>query len=397
MEMWTEKYRPKSIKDIVGQKKAIDETVSWLSSWRSGSGALLFHGPPGCGKTALAEAIAAERGWMLMRLNASDRRSVADIDRILESVKTESLFHSGKIVLIDEVDGISGGERGAVPAIIRLIKSSRFPVILVANDPWKQRLAPLRQYAKMVKFNKIMTPSIEKKLREICTAEGITVQGNVLKNLARWSQGDMRSAINDLQTVCQGRKEISDRDLEALGFRERKNNVFNLLPTILRSGNINAARKAISDMDKDADEILLWIENNIHLVVKNPENLSKSFELLSNADILRNRVSTQQNWRFKALMSDLMACISLFKDDAHYGFVPYQAPMRISMLGRTKKKRAETDALCEKIGLYTHTSKRRVKWDYLRYLKIIARKKVFSESKEALHLSREELKVLKNA
>jgi replication factor C large subunit len=389
-----DRYRPGSIREIAGQNKPIEEASIWLSQWKPGSGALFFHGPPGCGKTLLAELMAQERGLDLLRMNASDKRTADEVERALgEASRTGSLFGSGRLILIDEVDGITGGDRGAVPSIISVIKSSRFPIIIIANNPWIPKLMPLRSYTKMVKFNKVMSPSIEKRLKEVCSGEGISYKDSVLKNLARFSQGDMRSALSDLQVVSHGRKDISDKDLDVLGFRERESNIFSVLPTILRSGNIKTSRKIIYDLDKDPDEVFLWIENNLHLVVKDPGNLAKSFDLLSKADILRRRVSTQQNWRFKGLMVDLMASVSVFKDEVSPGFVPYQPPKRIAMLGKTRRQRAEISALCERLGDFVHASDRIVKRDYLPYFRMIARKKGFSDS--GLELSEDEAKLIK--
>lgn len=376
MKMWIEKHKPERVSEIAGQAKAVDEALKWLSSWKPGSKALFLYGPPGTGKTLLAETLAKERGWMLVRVNASDRRSAEEIERVLgEASKSESLFHAGKLILIDEVDGITGGERGAVQAIIRVIKESRFPVILIANDPWKPKLLQLRSYTNMVRFHKVPAPSIEKRLREICGKEGISCEGNVLKTLARFSQGDMRSAIYDLQLVAEGRESISEKDLESVGFRDRESAIFNVLPTILRSGNINAARKAIREIDKDPDEVFLWIENNLPLVVRDREKLAKAFDLLSRADIIRSRVSTQQNWRFRLIMTDLMACVSLFRDERSPGFVPFQPPQRIAILGRSKAARAEREAMVAELAERTHCSKRIAKREYLPYLRIIAKGK----------------------
>jgi replication factor C large subunit len=390
-----EKYRPDSIKGMVGQNKPIEEASVWLSQWKPGSGALFFHGPPGCGKTLLAELLAQERGLDLLRMNASDKRTAEEVEKALgEASRSHSLFGSGRLILIDEVDGITGGDRGAVPSIVSVIKSTRFPIIIIANNPWIPKLMPLRSYTKMVKFNKVMSPSIEKGLKEVCSSEGIGYKDNVLKNLARFSQGDMRSALSDLQVVAHGKKDISDKDLDVLGFRERESNIFSVLPTILRSGNIKTSRKVIHDLDKDPDEVFLWIENNLHLVVKDPGKLARSFDLLSKADILRSRVRIQQNWRFKGLMVDLMASVSVFKDDVHPGFVPYQPPKRIAMLGKTRKQRAEISSLCEKFGEFVHASDRIVKRDYLPYFKTIVKKKGFSGS-DGLELTDDEMKLIK--
>jgi replication factor C large subunit len=397
-DVWTEKHKPASTQGMAGQAKAISEATAFVDSFSPGK-AVMLTGPAGVGKTLLVEAIARERGLLLLQLNASDGRSADDITSFFEDAsRTRSLFHRGKIMLLDEVDGISGNDRGAASSIIKIIKQSLFPVFLIANDPWSVKLRPLRPYVKMVKLQKVHAASIEKRLRDICEREGISPQGPVLKSLARWSQGDLRSAINDLQTVAEGKREISDQDLEILGYRERESSIFEILPTLFKSRSINASRRAMQSVDKDADEVFWWIENNIPLEFP-ADRLSDAYDLLSRADIVRARVMKQQNWRLKAVMADMISGISVVKGESHapqHGFMMYQAPQRMLMMGRTKSERALRDSMCRKIGAAAHTSTRVVKRDYLPYLKIIFKKQSPEEthSESSFQLSQDEIGLL---
>lgn len=395
MILWTDKYAPGTPEGIVGQGKAVSETMQWLSGWKKGS-ALFLSGPPGTGKTLLAESIARKENLQLIRMNASDKRTADEIESYLsDASRTHSLFHRGKLVLIDEVDGISGvSDRGGVPSIVKIIKDSDFPVMVIANDPWIPKLGPLRKVAKMVKFSKVMTPSIEKRLKEICGEEGLSFEESALKNLARWSQGDMRSAIFDLQIISMGREALSAKDMESLGFRERESNIFSILPTIFSSGSINASRKAIRESDRDPDEILQWIESNIHLVFRDPEALARAYDMLSRADTMRSRVHVQQNWRFKALMIDLMSGVSLA--GASGGYVPYQSPQKIMMMGRSRSRRAARDGVARKIGSYTHCSRKTVIREYFPYMKITMKGRSKGKRDGGLELEAEELKVIKD-
>ncbi|MCX6814271.1 MAG: replication factor C large subunit [Candidatus Aenigmarchaeota archaeon] len=396
--LWTEKYKPSKTGEIAGQQKAISEALAFMDSFEPGK-ALLLTGPAGTGKTLLVETLARERSLLLLQLNASDSRNAEGILGFFEdSTRTKSLFHSGKIILIDEVDGISANDKGAVSAITKIIKQSLYPVFLIANDPWAAKLRPLRPYVKMVKFSKVHSSSIEKRLKEICEKEGISVKGTVLKDLARWSQGDLRSAISDLQTVAQGKNEISEEDLEILGYRERESSIFEILPTVFKSRSISASRKAIQSVDKDPDEVFWWIENNIPLEFP-PEKLAQAYDLLSKANMLRNNVAVQQNWRFKAIMTDMISGISVVKGEAHaphHGFMMYQAPQKIMMMGRTKSSRAALNSLCKKIGGVSHTSTRVVKRDYLPYMRIILKKEKPAETHSAfsVNFNKEEIALI---
>ena len=370
MEIWTQKHAPKASSDIAGQNKPVREILSWLDSFSPGEG-LLLTGPTGTGKTALVEAIARERGFTLLGMNASEKRTKAGIEAFVGTTQIRPLFEKGKLIVIDELDGISGrSDRGGVQAIVNLVKTSRFPVFLIALDPWNPKLRPLRSVTRNIKFTRTPVPSIAKRLREICEAEGITPEEGVLKTLASWSQGDIRSAIHDLQTAAEGKNTISHGDLEILGYRERGNTIHNILPTIFKSENIQAARKAMRECGLDSDDIFWWVEANISSVYTG-EDMAAAFDALSKADVFRSMVSRQQNWRFKAYMSDLMASMSLRVQERRHGYIPWKAPDRLVLLGKTKFARAARKSLCSKIGELTHTSSRIANRDYLPYIKIM--------------------------
>lgn len=396
MDLWVDKYKPDNILNLLGQPKAMGEVSAFIREWEPGK-AMLIHGPTGVGKTLSVELLAREKKHLLLQLNASDTRNSKGIEDFLShSSRSKALFHDGKIILIDEVDGISSRDRGAAASIVKIIKNSRFPVFLIANDPWNPKLLPLRSYCSLVRFNRVHSASIEKRLKGICREEGIEAEEGVLKSLARWSQGDLRSAISDLQIIAYGKTALKESDLKILGYRERETNIFNVLPTIFHSRSMAASKKAIQNVDKDPDEMFLWIETNLPSELRTAENMQKGYDILSKADLFRSRISRQQNWRFRGFMVDMMSGVSLFRSDEKHGFTPYQPPQRIRMLGRSKQKRAMMNALCTRLGEFAHTSKRTVKRDYLPYFKIILKKQKKSQKdKGDFFLESEEEKLIK--
>ena len=366
MQLWIDKYKPKGLVEFVGNKKVVEQLRGWISSFKQGK-AVLLYGSPGIGKSLLVEALAAENDLLLMQLNADDISSES-MQGLIRSSKNRTIFNKGKIILVDEVEGISGRDRGVMGLVVELIKQSRFPVFLIASDPYLDKLRTVKEYCELVKFDKIPSPSIGKRLGEICAEEGIEADKDVLDTLAKFCQGDLRSAITDLQIVCLGKNKIAQEDLQALGFREKEQSVFNILQPIFHSRSLSVGRNSMQQADKDPDEVFWWIENNLTAELKTPEEIANGYNLLSAADILRNRTMKQQNWRFKAISSDLISGISVLKK-SHTGFVMYKPPQRLIQLGRTKAKRAEREALCEEIGTQVHCSKKIVKNQYLPYLR----------------------------
>ena len=371
--MFTVKYKPKALKEFVNQKKAVEEFLKWIRRWKPGK-ALLFHGMPGVGKTALIEAYARENNLEFIEMNASDFRSSVQIQDVLgQSMLQSPLFKKGKIFLIDEIDGLVGRQDyGGVGEITKIIQASRFPIVLTANNPWIQKLRALRKYCTLVQFGKISVWDIEKRLEQICKKEKIKAGKDVLRQLAKMSEGDLRSAINDLETVSQGKNEIEENDLQVLSFREREVNIFNVLRMIFKTKTALAAKLAINNADKDPDEIFWWVENNIAREYEKPEEIAKAYDALSKADLFRQRIKSRRNWRLKAYMIDMMTGgVALSKREVYRKFTRYQYPSKIITLGRTKMQRKEDREELEKLSKTLHCSTRKVRKEFLPYFKMI--------------------------
>ena len=174
---WTQdKYRPRHLDDIVGNKEPIASFRKWLATWEKGipkKKAVLLHGPAGTGKTITAEAASRDLNFDLIEMNASDKRTTASIERIVGSaVGQSSLLGKKRIILLDEVDGIdSRADRGAVEAIVSAIRNTKWPIILTANDPWNPRLAPLRNTCLMIQFKKLGLRDSIQYLKKICDGD----------------------------------------------------------------------------------------------------------------------------------------------------------------------------------------------------------------------------------
>lgn len=370
---WTLKYAPKNLKEFVNQQKALTVFLRWIKNWKSGK-ALLFYGPPGTGKTALLQAYANEKNLDFIELNASDYRSVKQIREVLgQSMQQKSLLGKGKLFAIDEIDGLSGMEdRGGVSEIIKVIKTSSFPVVLTANNPWDPKLRNLRNYCQLVEFKKIHVFDVEKRLKEICVKEGVKWENWVLRTLAKRSNGDLRAAISDLETVASGRKKISLKDLEVLGYREIEESIFDALKMIFKTKSVLAAKLSISNVDKDPDEIFWWIENNIAREYEKPEEIAKAFEVLSKADLFRQRIRLRQYWSLKKYMIDLMtAGVANAKKAMYRKFTRYQYPSKLIVLGRTKVERNEERERLLRLSKSLHCSTRKIKSEYFPYLKLL--------------------------
>jgi replication factor C large subunit len=351
--MLMEKYKPKNLEEILGQKELILKINDWLKKWKPGK-ALFIYGPTGTGKTLIINLIAKERKMSLFEINASDERSASSIkEKLLPASKEGSLFNK-RLILIDEVDSFSQADRGGIAEIIKIVKESANPIILTANDAYDIKLRSLRSYCDLIRIRKIPRNLIEKKLTEIASKERLKIDKETIERIALNAEGDIRSAINDLT-------------LNENVFRDKEKNIFEVLNIIFRGKNLRKALHAIDSSDKDIDELFWWIEQNIPLEYQNPDLIVQAFEILSKADIFRSKIIKNQNYRFNKYMKDMIASISLI-ENPQKRFILYKPPGRLITLGSTKTSRREVEEFYKGLGLHCSTKKIREQAPFLKII-----------------------------
>ncbi|OGI15921.1 hypothetical protein A3K63_01020 [Candidatus Micrarchaeota archaeon RBG_16_49_10] len=371
MQVWTSKHKPKKTSEIVGQKKGLDSFLIWHRGWKPGKKPALIHGPPGSGKTSLVEAFAEEKGLEIIELNASNYRTASAIKEVIgNSLSQASLFKKGKIFLIDEVDGASGREdKGGIKEILGLIASSKHPMVFTCNDIWNPKLSGLRNACEMIQFGKVDYWSAIRRLDEISKKENMTASKDILSNIAKRAGGDLRSAINDLQTFSQ-KKDLVISDLDSIGERETDANIFDVMKIIFKTSSGLAAKLSIENVEKSPDEILWWIEENIVNEYERPEELAKAYEALAKADLFFARIRSRQNWKLMKYAIDLMTSgVAVSKKEMYRKFSKYQYPSKIKYLSITKGKRFKENAELAELGKILHCSSKKVRREYQPFLK----------------------------
>ncbi|MBS3131347.1 replication factor C large subunit [Candidatus Woesearchaeota archaeon] len=396
MHPYAKKFLPEKSSDIIGQDMAVNELKDYISNYKSQKkkAALLF-GPTGTGKTSSVHSIANEMGLEILEVNASDTRNAEEINqRIGAAMGQQSLFSKGKIILLDEIDGLSGtGDRGGIQALISLLEKSAFPVVLTATNPWDNKFSKLRSKSEMIAFNPLEADDVFSILKKICAAEKIKHDDSVLKGLARRSGGDARASINDLQMLTMLSGELTKESLEELSERNREETILSALTRILKTTDPKVALAAFDNVRENLDEQLLWLDENIPREYTNPEDLARAYEKLSRADVFNRRIRRWQHWRFLVYINELItAGIALSKDEKYRGFTEYKPTGRILKLWWAKQKSMKKKAIAEKIAERTHTSVKDALKSSLPYMQHTFRKsKQFREElTKELELSREE-------
>jgi replication factor C large subunit len=235
---WTRKHKPQTLKEVIGNKEAIRKLVEWVKAWDKTvpkKRAIFLYGPPGIGKTATVEALAKDFDMELVEKNASDYRTEEAVKRFAGIASQYStLFGKKRLILFDELDGITGTQdRGGVKALTEIIKITRCPLVLIANNAYDPRFTNLRNYCLLIQFKKPPAGEVAKLLKRICLREGIDAEEEALKFIAQRSRGDVRSAINDLQALAQGKTRLTYEGVSWLAYRDRQENIFTVLKMIL--------------------------------------------------------------------------------------------------------------------------------------------------------------------
>ncbi len=377
-QLWTEKYRPKKVAEVVGNKDSVKAFLEWMKSWEMGKPAkkaALLYGPAGVGKTSLVLAYGREYGYDVVEVNASDWRNEEKMKAVVgESSQYASLDgYSKKIILVDEVDGIAGREdAGGISALRRIINETRVPIVMVANNPWDQKLAPIREQSLMVEFKRLSKTAIIKRLKEICEREGIKVSDDVLSRLAERSEGDLRSAIMDLQAVAAGKNTLTEKDLEVLGERNRVKQVFEALRYIFYAKSIRGARAAIEGLELEPQTIYTWILDNAPTQITEPEELAQAFDLLARADIYFARIEKLQMWRLmKYAIPVMTGGVAVARRTPPKGFQKFTFPHKIRLFQQYKNEREIRQSIAWKIASRLHLSSYKAGKEMLPYIGFI--------------------------
>ncbi|EEP81527.1 hypothetical protein UREG_06392 [Uncinocarpus reesii 1704] len=210
--LWTVKYAPTSLNMICGNKTVVEKLQSWLRNWRSnakadfkkpgkdGSGiyrAVMIHGPPGIGKTTAAHLVAKLENYDVVETNASDTRSKKLLDEglrgILDTTSLQGYFSGegkkvdgGKknlVLIMDEVDGMSAGDRGGVGALAAVAKKTRIPIIMICNERRLPKMRPFDHVTYELPFRRPTADQMRSRLSTICFREGLKIPPQVLDGL----------------------------------------------------------------------------------------------------------------------------------------------------------------------------------------------------------------------
>lgn len=203
MEMlWVDKHAPKEANELVGNYSNVVKLRNWLKMWGKQKKAALVSGPPGIGKTSAVNVIVREVGFDVFELNASDKRS----KRFVSDIDVNSTNYNGKkrIIVMDEVDGMSSDDRGGVQELIKQIKDSKVPIICICNDRQKPSVRTLANYCLDIKWQRPQVNVVVKRILHVAKKENINITPVEAEKIAVAQNCDLRQIIGSLQMLSRG-------------------------------------------------------------------------------------------------------------------------------------------------------------------------------------------------
>lgn len=353
---WTEKYRPNYFVEIKGQELTIEKLKNFVKTFGRGKKAIILYGPSGTGKTTLAYVVAKETNSEIFELNASDLRNKNKLREILKpAIEQKSLIKKNKIILVDEVDGISVVDRGGLMELLSLIGFTSYPIIITANDVWNRKFSSLRRKSELVQLKEIPYNIIKDIMISILRKENHFIANDILTKIAIKAKGDLRAAINDLQTASS----VEDPSKILFDERNKESDIFNALRQIFKDKPTNDVLKVFDSVNMSIDEIILWMEENIPTEYRG-EELAKAYEALSKVDVFKGRIYKQQYWRFLVYENILLSYgISASKQGIKTGFTSYKKPTRILKIWLNNQRTAKKKSIAQKYAKYVHVGEKR--------------------------------------
>jgi len=379
--MWTETHAPARLAEFAGNPTAAEKLAK--HSWKK---PLLISGPAGVGKSALARAFAREKGMQIVELTPENLESAHSL------TQSGSIYGTRKLVVADHAEGFRESKK-----LEKAISESRNPTVVLTSDLKSKKLSAIKKLCDKVALRRPQAKSVAKVLAGILHKEGVKVEAGVLEKLGEESGGDLRAAINDLETLARGREEIKLADLEVLQARDRKTDMYKVLAKVYGGKELSEVARSTFDLSEQPDTTLLWIDENLPRVYFGRSVLCEAFGALSRADVFLGRIKRRQYWGFLRYASTLMtAGVNAAKPQRlHYS--TYQFPRYIATMGRTRKVRSMRKSIAGKLSPVVHASSRVISEQYIPLYRTLLKEKTTTpeELTEQFGFSEDEIEFLK--
>jgi len=249
IDVWTEKYRPDTLNEVVGQEEIIDRLKAFVEN--ESIPHMLYAGPAGTGKTTSAVSLAKDLygdSWKqnFMETNASDERGIDVVrDKIKDFARTKAINADYKIIFLDEADALTPDAQQALRRTMeqfsdncRFILSCNYSSNII--DPFQSRCAVFR-------FNRLEEDDVKTYIQRLGEAEDFKISEEAIDAIMRVSSGDLRRVTNILQTASIQKDKIDEEDVYGIAASLRPEEINKILNLALNE-RFMEARDELSDL-----------------------------------------------------------------------------------------------------------------------------------------------------
>ncbi|EDQ90530.1 uncharacterized protein MONBRDRAFT_16219, partial [Monosiga brevicollis MX1] len=388
-------------KKVTGSKAAPTKPVSsGASSWRPWFQAVLMVGPPGVGKTTTATVVCRECGYEPIELNASDVRNRGLLHEKIGALtgnKTMTQFYQQgqqavvkKTALIfDEVDGMAGNEdRGGVGEIIKLINTTKMPIICIANDI-PRKLMTLKGKCYNLRFSRPRAQQVVGAMMTVAHREGLKVNPIIVQQMVEAADGDMRQVLNNMYLFSR-----DDPDLVAQADKVKANakaahkniaqNTFDVIHKFFKGRERPNIYELTDAFFVDYSIMPLFVQENYlkHKdsdvsTVEHLTRLSQAADAISESDLLSTVMMSQSNYKALPVLA-VQSCIrpgylsrGSFQGEFRppYGGGQYTFPSWLGKYSSQSKFKRYTSELQQHMRMAISADSRDVRLAYVPYLR----------------------------
>jgi len=347
--MWSEKHRPQSISDMIGNEEARTTFVEWFAKWKKGTKPILLVGPPGIGKTTISNLAGEQFGYDMISLNASDVRSKSRISEVLNPVLGNISVLGSPMIFVDEVDGIHGrADFGGAEALIKILKEPTVPIVIAANSDTSTKMKSIKKATKTIYFRPLPPRLLRLHIENILKMEGEKLSPGSLIKIIADSRGDIRSMINSAQALVGGFNPQTGKSFEILDVESGVNAFF-------KANSLDEARSVIYSMSIDPREKINAFYSSIITSNLSQQDMAKMLEVISKADMLYGKIFKTQEWRLLRYLDSIL--LGLYKKGTSVRYSQYNLSWpilnRLRWDGRSLKSLAKV--MAKKFHISTST------------------------------------------
>mgnify|MGYP000503482968 CR=1 FL=1 len=306
-QSYIDKYRPETLDEVAGQ--GTDKVRKKAEK----NEPVILYGPAGTGKTSTAEALANEKNWNTVEINASSARTKADIISIAQQIRTSSIDDNKTLFILDELDSIDGR---SIQPLLDVLDEPKNPIIGTANELWKVPDS-IENRCTTYKYD-LKKDDIKPFLKQVAQKENIDISSRQLGQLA--TRNGLRDALNDLQQFSES---DADTDWDS---RQTDDSPFAVIERVLRN------KDYIGGQDMTPPDMVDFLDENLPGEFEGVE-LLRAYQALAKADQFHNIVNTKQDyswWKFTGSITEEVANIRLSEPYDGWMNINYPSSRRVS-------------------------------------------------------------------